>query len=140
MDELTDKITQLLNDPNGMDTVKSLANSLMSGNDKSGDNIGNIDMSSLSGLLGSLSANSNSAVSTQNSDGDMPLSPAQLQSLMRVLSKMKSGAEDERIKLLKALKPHLSEERRQRTDKAIKMLKLIDLLPLLKEAGLGDLF
>lgn len=150
MEELTDKITQLLNDPNGMDMVKSLASSLMSGentqnggsdNDSSQNTGGmNLDMNALSGLLSGLTANSGNAVSVANQSDNMPLSPAQLQSLMRVLTKLKSGGENEQIKLLKALKPHLSEERRRKTDTAIKILKLIDMLPMLKDAGLGDLF
>ena len=147
MDELTDKITQLLNDPGGMDMVKNIANSLMSGENsqngnESGSGIGgmNLDMGALSGLLGGLSENSQGPQNADNSGDNLPLSPTQLKSLMNVLMKMKSGGENERIKLLKALRPHLSEERQKKTDTAIKILKLIDMLPMLKEAGLGDLF
>lgn len=51
------------------------------------------------------------------------------------ISQALSG-DDDRTALLKALKPMLSEPRRQKADEAIKILKLIGLLPLLKDSGL----
>ncbi|MGN0561707.1 MAG: hypothetical protein ACI4K6_02785 [Candidatus Fimenecus sp.] len=40
--------------------------------------------------------------------------------------------EDDRTKFIAALKPLLSEERRQRADEAMRFLRLMDALPLLK--------
>ena len=40
--------------------------------------------------------------------------------------------EDDRTKFIAALKPLLSEERRQRADEAMRFLRLMDTLPLLK--------
>ena len=63
----------------------------------------------------------------------------QLDMLMKVGSALNSRGEDERSRLLLALKPHLSGERQVKVDRAIKLLKLIEILPLLRESGL-DLF
>lgn len=50
------------------------------------------------------------------------------------------NSEDDNIRLILALKPLLSEEKRIKADRAVKILKIINLLPLLKESGLlgGD--
>ncbi len=40
--------------------------------------------------------------------------------------------EDDRTKFIHALKPLLSEERRQKADEAMRFLRLMDMLPLLK--------
>lgn len=58
--------------------------------------------------------------------------------VFRTLEKLSHAIsdDDDRIALIKALKPLLSEPRQEKADSAIKMLKLIQLLPLLKDAGL----
>ena len=56
--------------------------------------------------------------------------------IIALVSRLKSKGEDDRTRLLLALKPHLSSERAKRVDTAVKLLKLIDLLPLIKETDL----
>jgi hypothetical protein len=46
------------------------------------------------------------------------------------------NAKDNRTALIEALKPMLSEPRRQKADEAIKILRLINLIPLLRDSGL----
>lgn len=50
------------------------------------------------------------------------------------------NSEDDNIRLILALRPLLSEEKRIKVDRAVKILKIINLLPLIKESGLlgGD--
>ena len=48
------------------------------------------------------------------------------------------GGDSDTAALIQALKPHLSDERREKADKVIKILKLIDLMPAVKESGLLD--
>lgn len=50
------------------------------------------------------------------------------------------NSEDDNIRLILALKPLLSEDKRAKADRAVKILKIINLLPLIKESGLlgGD--
>ena len=56
--------------------------------------------------------------------------------VMSLITRFKNQGEDNRTRLLLALKPILSEERARRVDGAVKLLKLIQLLPLLKETDL----
>ncbi|MBQ3432261.1 MAG: hypothetical protein IJG23_05695 [Clostridia bacterium] len=57
-----------------------------------------------------------------------------------LLTSLLTPAEDERTKLIKSLKPLLSEERRHRADEAVRLLHLISLLPVLKQSGILDKF
>lgn len=52
------------------------------------------------------------------------ISPEMLMMLKSVMSKMGNGAEDDRTKLLKSLKPYMRDERKGSIDSAIKMLNL----------------
>lgn len=45
---------------------------------------------------------------------------------------------DKNTELLRALKPHLRDENRDKIDTAIKLLKITALLPLLRESGFMD--
>ncbi|MFQ8951546.1 MAG: hypothetical protein ACLR56_00015 [Oscillospiraceae bacterium] len=49
---------------------------------------------------------------------------------------MKNTADDSRVQLIYALRPHLSAERQARADTAIRLLKLLDMLPFIKESGI----
>lgn len=141
MDDLTSKIAQILGDPKSMEMVKDLAQSLGT-NMNQGDNTAENNDNS-----GSRSANDESAA-TGGSDlssmlsgiSNMPISPQQLSMVMSIMSKLKSEQNDDRAKLLLALKPHLSAERQKKADNAVKMLKIVSLLPMIKDTGLFDLF
>ena len=52
------------------------------------------------------------------------------------LGKMLSASDDDRCKLIKALKPMLSEERQKRADEAIRLLKLASMLPAIRQSGI----
>lgn len=68
------------------------------------------------------------------------LDGAELGNIMSIVSKLNQKNDDPRTALLAALKPHLSERKREKVDTAIKILRLLELLPLLKESGvLGKL-
>lgn len=141
MDDLTSKIAQILGDPKSMEMVKDLAQSLganMNQRDKAAEN---------NDKNGSLSVNDNNS-STGGGDlsnmlsgiSNMPISPQQLTMVMNIMGKLKSEQNDDRAKLLLALKPHLSPERQKKADNAVKMLKIVSLLPMIKDTGLFDLF
>ena len=57
----------------------------------------------------------------------------------QIMNTVKSRQDNTRAQLLLALKPHLSEPRREKVDTAVKLLQLIEALPLLKESGLLNL-
>ena len=112
MDELGDKLSAILNDPESRERVKQMAQSLLGGE---------ADSAALP---------------------DIPAEPAaqpgddiNIKQIVSLFSKMKNTADDSRVQLIYALRPHLSEERRARADTAIRLLKLLDMLPLIKESG-----
>lgn len=114
MDELNRKLEDILNDPESMEKVRILAES----------------------LLGDDTANAKSEDTANNSTPS--LSGEDVGKIMNILGRLNGASDDSRTKLLLALKPHLTEKRRQKVDSAIKLLKLIELLPLIKESGMLD--
>lgn len=114
MDELSEKLAGLLNDPDTMARVRQMAQGLFSGE------------------------NAASQSETPAATGAMP-SAEELGKIMSVMSKLNSAGNDSRQALLLALKPHLSEPRREKVDNAVKILKLLELLPLIKEMNGGSL-
>ena len=120
MDDIASKITELLGDPEGMKRISDIASSLMS------------------------SQREEKKEEPPQNQGfnlsDMQIDPVQMGSIMKVMSMLKNqNQEDDNTRLLIALKPHLSEERRKKVDKAISLLKIVKLLPILKENGLMNL-
>lgn len=108
MDDLNKKLADILNDPESMNKVKQMAESILSQNETQ--------------------TQDDSAFGTPDS--------AELMNLMSIVSKLNQTNDDTRTNLLSALKPHLSEPKREKVDTAIKILRLLDLLPLLKESGI----
>lgn len=105
MDDLSEKISALLSDPDGMARIQAMAQSVLGGADTSQKNEPGIDMAKLVPLIG----------------------------------KINSRSTDSRTGLLLALRPHLSDKRKERLDRTVKILKVIDMLPLLQDSGLFNL-
>lgn len=113
MDELSEKLAGLLNDPETMSKVRKMAQGLFS----------------------------------EEKEEDVPKSSApsfdfmpnaeELSKIMGVISRLNTKGNDPRSQLLLALKPHLSEPRREKVDTALKLLGLIDLLPIIYEMNGG---
>lgn len=114
MDELSEKLAELLNDPDSMSRVRLMAESLLG--DKATE-----------------------APPDPEPEGFSLPSGDELKAIMGIMSHLKMAENDSRSVLLNALKPHLSEPRREKVDTAIKILKIIDLLPLIKETGFLNL-
>lgn len=104
MDDLSAKLSGILNDPAAMREIAALASSL--GADTAGAQPAPAPPAD-SGGLGAMSA------------------------LMPLLGSFK--AEDDTTRLLDAIRPFLSEERRQKLDKAKKLIRIMRLLPMLRE-------
>lgn len=110
MDEISDKLTALLSDPEGMERIRQMAQS----------------------LLGESQAEQEPEAAREN-----PMAGGEdIGKIMSLLARFKSRDEDSRVQLISALRPHLSAERQARADSAVKLLKLLDMLPLIKESGL----
>lgn len=113
MDDLNEKLAELLGDPDTMNRVRKMAESILGGEEQAPP----------------------SPPKAEPENIGMP-SGDEIKAIMSVMSHLKSGENDSRVQLIAALKPHLSEERRERADSAIKILKIIEILPLIKESGL----
>ena len=112
MDDLSTMLSGLLNSPQGMEQLKSMAGALL-GNQK------------------------NQSASEEAENTALPqISPGEIAGIMKVMNALKQETNDSRANLLLSIRPHLSEHRQKRVDDAVKILKLIQILPLVKDAGL----
>ena len=107
MDNIQDKLTELLNNPEGMAKIRQMAE----------------------GLFGN-TTDKKEEPHKDNSDFGFDIDPS---ALMGMMSALKTAPTDNRAQLLMALKPHLSAERQQRVDNAVKLLRLVPLIPLVKQ-------
>ena len=122
MSELEDRLNSILNDPEQMARISTLAQSLMGGG--SGDEPPP-PPEGLAGLAEALSGKSAGA------EG------ALLGKLGSLLSQ--SGADDGKRALLEAMKPYLSEKRRGKLDRAMKLTRMAKLARLaMGELGNGE--
>ena len=119
MDDISEKISELLNSSDGMERLKSVAESIL------GDDNKKISHKSEEKGEGGFSIPNNLLENIGN-----------MQGIMRIANILSKEQQDSRIDLLRALKPHLSKERATRVDKAISLLKVARLLPILKEEGI----
>lgn len=120
MDNLTEKLADILNDPESMNTVREMAAVLLGEKEEKAE-----------------------AVPLNNSadplSGEGLPDIGEMQRIMDLFSKIKSANDDPKAQLLTALKPHLGKERQEKVDSALKILKILELLPLIKESGLLNL-
>lgn len=91
------------------------------------------DINKLKDVASSLGVGQNAAKETpQNND---TTKSSDLVGLLGKLSNF-SSTDDERITLIRSLKPMLSEQRQQRAEEAIKILRILQLMPLLRDSGI----
>ena len=116
MEDISQKISDLLNSPDGMEKIKNAAQTLLGNQTNSDENSAAQDGFSL--------------------PQDLLQNAGNIQGIMRIVNLFKNKKDDSRIDLLLALKPHLSNERAARVDKAVSLLKIAAFLPVLREEGL----
>lgn len=116
--DISDQISSLLNSPDGMDKIRSVAASLFG---QAEEESGKSAPTNLPSITPDLLKNADS-----------------MGNIMHLITLLKSRPEDNRVSLLLALRPHLSEEKKAKVDKAVSLLKIASLLPILKEQGLLD--
>ena len=126
MDDLSEKLAGILNDPESMERVRMMAESLLGDGDQK--------TAAPSPRPPQVSAGGMGDIFSALGDG-MP-DAATLKKIMGIMGKLNAAGNDERFALLNALRPHLSEARQEKLDAAIKILRLIDILPYLKDSGL----
>ena len=111
MDNLTDKLTQIMADPEQFESLKQMAQS----------------------MFGATPPEPTPKPMEMPAD----LSPDTINTVMKVVSAMKSSnADDEKTRFLMSLRPLLPKERQNRIDTALKFIRLSALLPLIKDSGL----
>ncbi len=113
MDELSEKLAGLLNDPETMERVRRMAQGILS------------------------SDNQESPVQNEAPSFEFMPSAEELSKIMSIMSRLNHTGNDARSQLLLALKPHLSEPRREKVDTALKLLGLLELLPIIYEMNGG---
>ncbi len=95
-------------------------------------------LSDMASQMFSFSENGNSenkSTNTGNSfslDG-IPFDTESMMKIMNLINRLRNQPDDNRIKLLYALRPMLTEKRQVKIDHAVQMLRIMAILPLLKE-------
>ena len=110
MEDLNEKLTQLLSSPEGMNKIQSV----------------------MAALGGALPQEEPPPSPPAETGVDM----AALSRLLPLLGNLNRENEDTR--LLSALRPYLHGERAQRLEESMRLLKLMKLLPLVTEGGRAD--
>ncbi|MGN0696567.1 MAG: hypothetical protein ACI4J5_07390 [Oscillospiraceae bacterium] len=153
MDDLSEKIGEILSDEESMKQIRELADMLTgsmssagTGNassdaaesfdpdyekesDGSADN-GFPDLSALMGMLGGMSG---SGADSGGHSGGIDMG-----TVMKLISIIQStGENDKNRNFLMALKPLLSADKQERIDKAIKLLRIYSIFLALKDSGLA---
>lgn len=121
MDDISEKISALLNSSEGMERLKS----------------------GVMNILGNDNEKASEKPEEQKEEGfsipeNLLNNIGNMQGIMRIANILGNQQQDSRIDLLRALKPHLSKERATRVDRAISLLRIASILPVLREEGLLD--
>lgn len=103
------------------------------------DDIGSIlssmsedDLNSLSDMAQQFFGGEKQTAEPQN-DPLGGIDPQMISKLMQILPLLQSKGDDERTRLIAALKPLLSPQKRRKADEAIQLMRLIDLLPMIEK-------
>lgn len=137
MDDLSQQLQSILSDPQTMGRLQGLLNSLGKDQGEASAEPAAPAGPDLSALLGALGVGQ--ASKPQESAGGtglMGLNPQALSLMTRLAPLLnRANQEDDATRLLRALRPLLSEGRQKKVDEAIQILQMLRLLPLLKESG-----
>lgn len=153
MDDLMNKLQNVLNDEESMNQIKELANMLTAEMPQNNQNAqsntsnppapapqqnGQNNMPDFSALLQGLTGGGQQNAPPQNSAPNFDM--AKIMQLGQVMQN--ANKNDKNIDLLLALRPLLKEENQVKIDRLIKIFRLFAMYPALKESGLlgGDLF
>ncbi len=122
MDDLSAKISQILSDPQALQQIKGLGEQ-----------------------LGFPNTFNEPQVNEHKEELQPPMNTGFSPDVMSMLTKLapmmnSMNGEDDTTRLLKALRPFLSDERKKKLDEASKLLKMMKLLPLIKDFGILDSF
>lgn len=117
MEDLNEKLTQLLSSPEGMSKIQSA-------------------MAALSGMMEAEEPPQEAASPPPPPPPSGGIDTAALARILPLLGQMNQENEDTR--LLCALRPYLHGQRAQRLEESMRLMRLMKLLPLLQEGGVGN--
>ena len=139
MDDLTSRINQILSDPQSMQMIQNMAQSLGLNSPQEQASVvppapaeqPNFDLNQLGSLLSQLGLG-------QNNPSPAPSLPSiDMNNILQIQKAMQLFASgNKNVELLRSLRPLLSEKRQKKVDDAIRIMQLIQMLPMLKESGL----
>ena len=136
MDDLSQQLQSILSDPQTMGRLQGLLNSLGKDQGEAPAEPAAPAGPDLSTLLGALGVGQASKPQESAGTGLMGLNPQALSLMTRLAPLLnRANREDDATRLLRALRPLLSEGRQKKVDEAIQILQMLRLLPLLKESG-----
>lgn len=124
MDELASKLNDLLGSSDGMEKIRNLASMLGASGQSSGP------------------PDPQPAARQEPPSSPIPsVAPEGDRDLMQTIMKMapllaRFHQEDDSTRLLRCLRPFLSETKRKKLDEAVKLLQLIRMIPFLKDTGI----
>ena len=123
MDDISSKLSEIMSDPRALEQIKGLGEML--------------------GLTDSFNKNVHNTEQEQKIDTNALstslLSPDMLSALTKIMPLLSDmNKEDDVSRLLFALRPFLSIERRKKLEEAEKILKIMKILPLLKDMKILD--
>ena len=124
MDDLADKLIELLSNKENLENIKSLSSLINA-------SVENSTAKSEEKVV----ENSTKAPAEESSGETLPIDTIQtVMKLMPVLSSI--NKEDDNTRLLTALRPHLSSKRQAKLDESMKMIQVFKVLPMLKSQGI----
>ena len=94
------------------------------------ENLSDEDISSLGDMAQQLFGNMRSEQPEATTSPFGGIDPGMLSSIMQVLPLLQGSEDNDRTRLINALKPMLSHHRRKKADEAIQLMKLFEILPL----------
>lgn len=158
MDDLSEKIGEILNDEESMKQIRELADMLTGGmssqtaentssdgtesfdpdfSEKKSDNGGQNGFPDLSALMGMMGMSGGSSDTSGNNGGQS--GGIDMGTLMKLMSVIQStGENDKNRNFLLALKPLLNADKQAKIDKALKLLRMYSIFLALKDSGLTD--
>jgi hypothetical protein len=126
MADMADMLKQFLDDPKASDKIKSVLDNLGEEKDKLIDKEQpkHDDKPTVTNELSSLI--------------DSGIDPAMMLKMTKVMRQMNSKEQDDRTRLLYAIKPYLSGGRKRRVDNAASMMRMIKVMDLFKDDFKGE--
>lgn len=133
MDNIQEKIAEIMSDPEAMSKVQSLGKMLGLGNQNSP-----VENKPSTGSFDAFVNNNRNDTPLSTANNGLPTEMmGKIMKLMPVFQQI--NQEDDVTRLLQALRPFLSEDKCRKLDSAKRMLQLMKIIPLLKEGGIMDL-